>query len=459
MKNIKRLKTLNKPCRYVYVGAERGEAPDGWDECLFGENLVFNASHLASFFHKQFDDLIFDAFILAAAVEYCDYIQKRHNDCWGRDFYLSVPVETPDHWNSREVYLPLISGLNKLTGDKWCIEFRKRTFAPEQPQQSELVMIKERQAVIAYSDGMDSLSVAGITSEQMGEKLVRVRLGKKSEKKKVPFIAVPYELSKKNRESSGRSRGFKFSILTGAAAYLSNASSVIIPESGQGSLGPAFVPLAHASIDYRNHPIFLSFMKRFLSALFGHKFEYQIPRLWNTKGETLSEYIKVTGDQTEWRKTISCWRNQRQTSVDGKKRQCGICAACLLRRMSVHAAYQEEDQNTYLWNNLNAEELEFGSAKQIELMNDFHAHKKYAVAGIAHLRDMANLLSNPLEKTSLEAHAHELSHSLNLDYQYVINKQNRLLEKHSDEWNSFLNSLSQDSFVRKIANGNSYNAA
>ncbi len=70
-------------------------------------------------------------------------------------------------------------------------------------------------------------------------------------------------------ESSARSRGFKFAVLSGLAAYLAKANKVFVPESGQGALGPAIVTVGQAYEDFRNHPRFTKKMSAFLKALLG----------------------------------------------------------------------------------------------------------------------------------------------------------------------------------------------
>jgi hypothetical protein len=102
-------------------------------------------------------------------------------------------------------------------------------------------------AVIPYSDGMDSRCVAGLLDRTLGEGLIRVRLGsrisdaKALKQQKQPFTSIPYRVRSGQRESSARSRGFKFALISGLAAYLTKARRVLVPESGQGALGPALI--------------------------------------------------------------------------------------------------------------------------------------------------------------------------------------------------------------------------
>ena len=148
--------------------------------------------------------------------------------------------------------------------------------------------------------------------------------------------------------SQGR-RLFKFSLVAAVAAYLINAPSVIIPESGQGALAPAMLPMGQGYADFRNHPAFTFLMEKFVDALFGHRLRYNFPRPWMTKGETLREFVDNCGaEAAKWAETRSCWQQLRQASVAGARRQCGICAACMLRRLSVHAAGLSERNESHV---------------------------------------------------------------------------------------------------------------
>jgi hypothetical protein len=93
-------------------------------------------------------------------------------------------------------------------------------------------------------------------NKELGDRLIRVRLGSKAfdrpaapSAKKQPFTSIPYRvtpLALTNVESSARSRGFKFAMVSALAAYAVKAERIIFPESGQGSLGPVLVPVGQA---------------------------------------------------------------------------------------------------------------------------------------------------------------------------------------------------------------------
>ena len=90
-------------------------------------------------------------------------------------------------------------------------------------------------------------------------------------------------------ETTARSRGFRFALLSGIAAFLCKSHRVVLPESGQGALGPSLAPVGQAYADVRNHPLFTAKMETLVWALFDHEVHYEYPRLWQTKGQTLAE--------------------------------------------------------------------------------------------------------------------------------------------------------------------------
>ena len=110
-------------------------------------------------------------------------------------------------------------------------------------------------------------------------------------------------------------------------------------ESGQGAIRPVLVISGHGYPDFRNHPLLARKMETFIEALFDQKVHFDIPRLWHTKAETIRDFLEAGGNKEELLSTRSCWRDQRHVSVMGKRRQCGICGACLLRRMSLHGVW------------------------------------------------------------------------------------------------------------------------
>ena len=246
------------------------------------------------------------------------------------------------------------------------------------------------------------------------------------------------------RNLSCRSRGFKFAMVSGVAAYLSKAQQIIVPESGQGALGPVLVPVMHGQPDYRNHPIFTREMEKFLEALLGYRVRYAFPRLWFTKGQTLRDFVDATGGEG-WEKTRSCWQKNRHMSVNGKLRQCGFCAACLLRRLSVHAAGLTESAGTYMFEDLTAGTLDEGIAHGFKKLGP--KQRRYADAGVLHLDHLAAFQHAPLHAPALRRNVSQLSEVLEMPAADVEVSMRRFLMQHQKEWNAFRESLSDASFI------------
>lgn len=418
-----------------------------------GRDLEFSTDALRSYAFASWEPVIYDAMVFAAAVEFSDRVIKRPSRGWARRIAVRLPVHDPARWNDPAVSNSLHEALGFLTGDFWTLEFVKRSKTVPAPMQECLPFPRPTEAVIAYSDGMDSRAVAGLVSKTLGEKLVRVRVGSKAAGRPVvdgqllPFAKVPYKFkaSMGNGETTARSRGFKFALIGGLAAYLADAGEILIPESGQGAIGPALVTVSHAYPDYRNHPLFTARMTRFLKALLGKPIRFTFPRLWHTKGETLREFAALPeGDS--WRDTKSCWRNSRWSALNGKLVQCGVCAACMLRRMSVHAAGLDEETGTYICTDLSASS--FADAIHPDFTRNSPAFEEYAIAGTLHLDHMADMASDDA-RSAVQRHAVLTGMALGISAHAAEEKLVSMFERHAAEWNNFVNDLGARSFVRK----------
>lgn len=443
------------PLLKVNVVEIGGAAKKGWTNCRIGEHLQFSGDSLASYFFAKWEPVVFDALLIAAAAEFCDKSKKRPKLGWGREIHLRLPVHDPDHWNSEAVSKSLHRALEFLTGDRWKIEFVARKKAEPSPQQGLFQLPLEGQsAVIPFSEGLDSRAVSGLMAQKFGSGLIRVRLGKKAYDKPkdangrpLPFTTVPYKVTGASfPESTARTRGFKFAMLSGVAAYLANAKRIIVPESGQGALGPSLVTVGQSYDDFRNHPAFASRMEEFLGALLGSEVRFEFPRLWFTKGETLRAYANLPGSD-DWIKTRSCWQDNRHASVNGQRRQCGICAACMLRRLSVHAAALEEPEDTYVWSDLRAGTFESGASQGLKKIAK--VQRDYAIAGTLHLDHLAALKRSANNAYGLKTSATLLGKALKISFSDAESNLDRMLTQHQKEWKAYMEYLGPASFVHQ----------
>ncbi|AMV41741.1 7-cyano-7-deazaguanine synthase [Paraburkholderia caribensis] len=416
--------------------------------CELGRHIRFDTAILETFSSTNWQPVVYDALVVAAAVEFCDRTLGRSSMNWGRRFHVHIPVHDPARWSDFTVNRALVEALNFLTGDDWHFAFRARKTQAAKPAQNRMEFPSDGEAVIAYSEGMDSRAVDGLERKRLGQRLVRVRVGTKA-RLSLPFAALPYEvkLGRDNAENSARSRGFKFSLVAAIAAYMIDAPNAIVPESGQGALAPAILPVGQGYADYRNHPAFTVLMEKFVYALFGHRLRYRFPRLWMTKGETLREFVDNCDDSASWVTTRSCWQNSRQVSVSESRRQCGICAACVLRRLSVHAARLDEPRENYVWETLKASTFEAGVAQGFDLITE--ALREYAIAGVLHFEHFASIRESPTYEMLKRRTTSELARSLTETPDMVVNGLDRLLQQHAREWAAFTDALGPESFVRK----------
>jgi len=429
--------------------------------CKIGENIAFSTDSLESYFLATWEPAAWDALLVAAAVEFADRTKNRPVYTWRRHFELRVPVHNPRLWNSSKVEASLRDALEFLTGDEWRFGFVGRKKDVERPAQIQLSLNPQVEAVIPFSNGLDSCAVAGLVGRRLDGRLVRIRLGsglqegKALSRQRRAFTRIPYDISPAGKpfvESSARSRGFKFAVISGIAAYLSNAGKIIVSESGQGALGPSLLTVGQAGEDYRSHPLFTRRMETFLKALLGHAVTYEFPQIWNTKAETLRQFVEECKDSS-WEQTRSCWQQNRQTSVDQKWRHCGICAACMLRRLSVHAAGLKEAKETYVWEDLSTATFMAGAAPAFARNKITPAMREYAIAGALHLDHLAGMRNSAAYAPTLDLAAYRLGEALDITEDRSRKKLDRLLQQHNLEWKNFMTSLGKTSFIHDWASG------
>lgn len=437
-----------------------GRSKSGFSRCEIGKHLTFNTSGLESYLFAKPDPLVHDALLVAAAVEFCDHLRERSTVVWQRDFCLQLPVYEIDKWRDTSLSRLLTDALDFLTGDRWDIHFRHRKIAPTPARQGQLELPPHRRCVMPFSDGLDSWSVAKL-EDAKGKGLMRVRLGTARPPKLrqgllPPFHHVPYRVKfdgYRPAESSARARGFKFALISGVAAYLADVTDVIVPESGQGIFGSELIVNALVHPDYRTHPRFTEKMEVLIGALFGHSVHYRFPRIWSTKGETVREALAIDPADPTWALTRTCWQNSRHAFRDGDRLPCGICTACLLRRMSVlHAGVTEGSPSPYVWGDLTASMIEAGAHPGFPKDKaNGHAFRKHAFAGTQFLAKFAtwDVASELPEK--LAQSAFFVSEATGIPFDTCKIGLRSLVRQHAIEWRDFLDTLGPTSFIANWA--------
>lgn len=423
---------------------------------LLGHSLRLDTRGLTSFFFARFDRRLFDLLVVAAAVEFCDRSKRRPPLGWSRAFDVRIAVHEPEVWATPEVTTALEDTLSFLTGDVWRFRFEARRTAEPDPITAQLPLPTLRALIMPYSEGLDSLAVHALTAHAVGSDLVRVRLGSGGvdrdalDKDRKPFARVPYRVAVSTSvESSARSRGFKFAVVTAIAAAMSDVQRIVVTESGQGALGPVLVRSGHAYPDYRVHPAFSRKMEHLFQTLTGHVIHYEYPRLWHTKGETLAAAMALPNPPDFVKRTRSCWQSSQHASVEGARRQCGICAACMLRRVSMLAAGIAEPAETYVWENLGVAEFDTGAAGAFQ--GHTPALREYGIAGVLHMDHLAALASPTAQPRAVRRVARLTADALGQDEATVLDQFQALLERHAEEWRRFVSVQGAKSFVARYA--------
>lgn len=440
----------------IEMGQKPGRTlPKGAVSAEVGRHIRFNAAVLDTFDVKGFQPLHYDMLVLCAAVEFADRRWKRPLG-WHRTLDVTVPVIDFRNWRKPEVLKNLHGVLNHLTGDTWRFTFiEAKNRSPIGSQQIPLDFGNTKTFAVAYSDGLDSRAVSALSGDEAEALCVRIA-GKRQRRKSGDsfFTQIPFKVQGyRGYESSFRSRGFQFAAVAAIAAQLSGVTRIMVPESGQGALGPVLLPLHNIYTDYRNHPTFFRRMERFITALLGYRGRFEQPRLWSTKGQTLRAFLDIPGKtERHLTSTHSCWQSRRVVNVGGRK-QCGLCAACLLRRLSLHAAGVNEATGAYIVSNLAATDAS-DALSVIPQKADRDIMVEYGSVGTRHLQHLAEMAGLPDD--ALRVHASQIGAAIGEGTEETLKKLRTMLATHAVEWRAFLSAQGEQSFLQSWLDGGRY---
>ncbi len=445
--------TKGKQLFVVENGTTRaGVWPAGAFVAEIGSEIFFDPSGLYCYNVEGFEPRHYDFLVICAAVELADRRWKRPQT-WGRTLELSIPVLDLERWNRADVQQTLRATLSMLTGDKWCFHFRQALSRTQiGSRQRQLTFSKQWKFAIAYSDGLDSRAVSALCGPP--DETLCIRVSGNKPRRAVgdsQFDRIPFKVQgSRGRESSFRSRGFQFAAITAIAAHLAKIHRIIVPESGQGALGPALLPPHGVHRDYRNHPAFFRKMEAFLGTLLNSRVRFEQPRLWSTKAQTLGAFLELPKrEKSHLADTRSCWQQRSIVNV-GRRKQCGLCAACLLRRMSLHAVGVPERGDTYVVSDLSA-----GSAAEalsdIASKVDRQTMIEYGTAGFRHFQHLAKMVH--WDDGKIRVHVSEVAAALGATNDETKHNLRKLLKQHASEWTAFVASQGEQSFLLNWMDG------
>ena len=70
-------KTDSLPSKRINIVLENGQERANWINCKVGADIQFNTAGLESYYFANWEPIIFDAFLLIAAIDFCDRTVKR----------------------------------------------------------------------------------------------------------------------------------------------------------------------------------------------------------------------------------------------------------------------------------------------------------------------------------------------------------------------------------------------
>lgn len=390
-----------------------------------------------------------DLLHLAATIALADRWWRRTPAAtgWARPFAIEMPVQDPERWTSAAP--ALAECLEYVSGDRWAFTF---SYGRTPQIQRKLLQNTEFDLVVPFSGGLDShLLKEDLLARGKRPLLITTRTSAfisrvAHEAAHAPGheAGVPVRLRPgPHAEDTFRTRTFLFGCAAAVAASIAGTDRIEIAENGQGSIGASVVPFG-AEVPYRTtHPVFTERMRQFLAAI-GSNVHFVHPYMWRTKGGVLRDLLE-RGKAGAWQTTVSCSRNMPRTKRVPDRRACGICGNCILRRVAIHAAGASEPL-PYHWD-LRASELADavlpgGSTRTTKTDRGIAARAVIGMQAFASMDD---------EDPALRRNAHAMATVLSIPRDEVVRRQAELRTQHATEWQSFLDELPRDSWVRHYA--------
>jgi 7-cyano-7-deazaguanine synthase in queuosine biosynthesis len=262
-------------------------------------------------------------------------------------------------------------------------------------------------------------------------------------------VAVPYGLPHKTSvdsvpvklESSQRARGIVHVTLGAIAALQLGASDLFIYENGIGALNLPFDETQSGwQVSRAVHPRTIRLLERLVGEISGQSFRVRMPFLFQTKAESLSG-PEIRRFAHGIQATFSCDRFPDRFE---RKRQCGTCSSCVLRRLALESAgltpYDPADEYAF--------HLEDGDAipkrSAAFVLDKFDAQAERFNQALQHENPWRELTRCCPELREAEAALVESG----IPVMTVHEKLMRLLKQHSSEWMKFSGRNALDRFLK-----------
>lgn len=432
---------------HVWVGDADENPPSAVSRALvIGVDIRINPEEIARFCGGDTPPVADDLAVICAAIVYADRkTSRRRSEGWGRRLHLHIPLVRYDAFASENVRSKLEDLLRFLTGDQWTLDFRRRSRTPD--FQQPLPLGNHYDVSIPFSGGLDSFAAYRLACSDYGvDRVLKVTTAKKTPADVIgaPPLYVPFDTADKKREGSYRSRVFPYFVFAGLAASAAGCKRVLIPENGQGSLGPALTPFRDEWPFRSCHPAFAAKLAQWLSTLLGRAIVLDQPYAYRTKANVLEE-LRRKGLSEGWERTRSCSADPRQGYGPVG---CGFCGGCVLRRVSVSCAGLVSEHDRYAFDDLSQStaEIVFSGGRRPFTK----VEREIGGYAIRSMSEFAQLEVTDIGRRRIDIEAATIKDACDLD---VLDDIKTLRREHMGEWSAVLSSLPSESWFKQVAEG------
>ncbi|WP_426703131.1 Qat anti-phage system QueC-like protein QatC [Rhodanobacter sp. Col0626] len=340
------------------------------------------------------DSLAWDfvAIALSAYAADSSSLRSKSPDGWTREFDLTVAVRHPDVWNN--LAEELTRTLAFLSTDRWTIRFIPGGIAPPSPRKPHRPELDD---VVLLSGGLDSL-VGALDLAAQGKSLLAVsklvRGDGERQRRYAKRICKGHHVfndstkTLRNAESSQRTRSLVFIafgvlVATSLARYnRDEGATLYLCENGFIAINPPLTGLRLGSLSTRTaHPVFLAGLTRLFEGA-GIRVGVENPYRHKTKGEMLTECLDQARLEELATDSTSCGRFQKFNY-----HHCGRCIPCQVRRASLLAWGDVEDDTGYVYDDLSINDHQHAAFDDVRAV---------AMATIAVKTDFGAWLGNAL---------------------------------------------------------------
>jgi 7-cyano-7-deazaguanine synthase in queuosine biosynthesis len=337
-----------------------------------GQHFRLDHHSISRYLRVPLTNRMVDLLRIASTVYFVDRAVRRdrsgRGDGWARRITSSIEVQDIGFWKRSETKELLEHTVGFLSGDHWSFEFSAGA-AVHNPCCQRLKLGDTPPLVCLYSGGLDSAAgLAYRLSMGIDRPIMPVVVRHRTDIAKTaikqlslleshfgvtlfPVTAMMSTVRPRRlgaEESSQRARSFLFLSVGGVVAWATDSDGVELYESGIGAINvPLLAGMEGSQATRSCHPAFLRNMAALLTLAAERQIDVRLPFMELTKGEIVQQGLRLTGLQSLASATVSCVNYPLRHMRNRGWRTCGVCPACIFRRLALHAGGINESPENY----------------------------------------------------------------------------------------------------------------